>query len=188
MSTKRKWETTQRHWEDQEFLLRRATALVRMKWARLDRVVAKCLRGLQTEKGTPPEVLDVGCGRAELLGLIRGGISRYVGVDVSKAMLPPKKDQRSSVCFLQAEAEKLPKSLKNFDAVVFKESLDHCYDAHRALLNARRALKKGGKIIVTLNNRSSYFKALFPAMARRRQEAQSDHFFFYDIPSLRIEL
>ena len=155
---------------------------MRAKWDAIDERVVRDITQFQKASGKPIRMLDIGCGRGEIVSDLRPFLKEYVGTDASDRMLPTSHVQ--GVRFIRAEAEKLPASLKGFDLVLFKESLDHCYDGGKALQNACRALRKGGRVIVTLNNRSSYYKVLFKAAARRAQAGQSDHFEFYDMPSL----
>jgi len=155
---------------------------MRAKWDAIDTRVVREISQLRKILGRPIRMLDIGCGRGEIASDLRPFLKEYVGTDASDRMLPASHVQ--GVRFIRVEAEKLPASLKGFDLVLFKESLDHCYHGAQALKNAYRALRKGGRVIVTLNNRSSYYKVLFKAAAQKAQAGASDHFEFYDLPSL----
>ncbi len=157
---------------------------MKLRWKLIDERVAARVRDLFRQQGKALRILDVGCGRGELWGKVKPFARDYVGIDASDKMLPSWKKAGDTRRFIRAEAEKLPKTLREFDVAVYKESLDHCYDPGLALKNTCFALKKGGKIMVTLNNHSSYYKRMFSGHTGNLERRQADHFHFFDIPSL----
>lgn len=84
-------------------------------------------------------VLDVGCGKNEFIRNYKGkgyGIDPYFTAYADCA----------------ARADALPFKEKSFDTVTFIASLNHIPDRKKALSQARRILKDGGRIIITMVN------------------------------------
>jgi SAM-dependent methyltransferase len=63
--------------------------------------------------------------------------------------------------------------------VVVKEVIDHCFDPAKVFAEARRLLKPGGVLVVSVTNDKSYFKRLLPFVNRARKAKQTDHLFFF---------
>src|SRR5258708_35493373 len=87
--------------------------------------------------------------------------------------------------FIQATAEQLPLPDMLSHGVLVKEAIDHCYDPAKVFQEAKRLLKPGGVLVVTLTNDKSYFKRLFPFINRARKSNQTDHLFFFGPNDLR---
>jgi SAM-dependent methyltransferase len=88
-------------------------------------------------KGT---VLDVGCGSPQVSrGLFTPDV-KYFGIDPTFSALDE--------FHLIAMAEFLPIKDASLDGIVFSTSLDHVFDYHRALDEAYRVLKPGGRLFV----------------------------------------
>ena len=66
-----------------------------------------------------------------------------------------------------------------FRSVLVKEALDHCYDPLQVFREAKRLLKPGGVLVVTLTNDRSYFKRLLPWVNQAHKAKQTDHLFFW---------
>ncbi|MDW7643797.1 MAG: class I SAM-dependent methyltransferase [Desulfuromonadales bacterium] len=108
------------------------------------------LRHLRAED----RVLSVGCGPAIIeSGLSEQGIA-VTGLDVSREALACAPD---SLCTIVAPAEKMPIEDGRFDVILFIVSLQFMEDYRRALSEAARVLRPGGRIIVMLLNPASSF-------------------------------
>jgi ubiquinone/menaquinone biosynthesis C-methylase UbiE len=81
--------------------------------------------------------------------------------------------------FIQATAENLPLQDMLAQGLLIKEALDHCYDPPKVFAEAKRLLKPGGILVVTVTNDGSYFKKLLPFVNRSLKAVQSDHLFFF---------
>lgn len=129
--------------------------------ARYDRRWAAYLRGsmelvrpwlAETPAGA---LLDVGCGTALLLAMLRGwGMTpeRYVGADPSAEMLRVAAARigagaRAAVVVC-APAEALPLKDGAFDTVISVSSLHYWADPKAGLREMRRVLRPGGRMIV----------------------------------------
>jgi SAM-dependent methyltransferase len=99
--------------------------------------------------------LDVGCGP----GIFERELSdkEIIGVDSSEDMLQLARWE-ARTHFVLAGAEELPFKEGIFDCVFFVTSLEFINDYKKAIEEAIRVLKKGGKIItLLLNPESGYF-------------------------------
>ncbi len=79
-------------------------------------------------------VLDVGCGN----NLLKKHLSNVIGIDFSK----------HSKADVLGDATKLPFKSETFDGLLAKDIIEHLLYPDYAIVEFRRVLKKGGKIIV----------------------------------------
>ena len=94
--------------------------------------------------------LDVACGTGYLteLALQRG--AKSIGVDFSAAMLSEAARLHPLVRFEQADAEALPFPDRRFDVVTVNFGMHHFPFPERAVAEARRVLRRGGRIALTV--------------------------------------
>ncbi len=102
-------------------------------------------------------VLDVGCGRGEILRQTSRLGARAFGIDYAEAAVRLSQriaaevvDQGGEAGIYQASALFLPFEAETFDRVLMFDIVEHLYPAELAvaLAEARRVLKQGGRIIV----------------------------------------
>ena len=99
-------------------------------------------------------ILDVGCGGgfyiAELLDTVgRDGV--IVGVDSSAPMLglaAARCSGHNNVTFREGDALALPVEDESFDVVFSVQVLEHVADTTAALVEMRRALRPGGRVVI----------------------------------------
>jgi 2-polyprenyl-3-methyl-5-hydroxy-6-metoxy-1,4-benzoquinol methylase len=118
-------------------------------------------------------LLDVGCGRGDLgVWFVRRGWS-VVGVEPSAQACAVARtrgiDARRGTL---AELESEPQA---YDAIVFRQSLEHVADPADDLRRARRALRDGGVAIVSVPNFGSWQSRRF-----------GGHWFHLDLPRHRF--
>lgn len=96
-------------------------------------------------------VLDVGCGLGLYVRQFRAHSSDVWGVDID----PEKVAEASRTLpnIRQAPAEELPFPAGTFDVVLSHEVLEHVDDDRRAVEEAIRVLKPGGRLVVFAPNR-----------------------------------
>jgi ubiquinone/menaquinone biosynthesis C-methylase UbiE len=97
--------------------------------------------------------LDLGCGAGHAAyALARAGVERVVAFDLSQAMLDvvareAATRQHDRLETILGVAEALPFADASFDLVVTRYSAHHWLDVERALSEATRVLKPGGRFV-----------------------------------------
>jgi ubiquinone/menaquinone biosynthesis C-methylase UbiE len=188
-----KWKSLQSHWDDDEFL-KSLTPLMKLRYRRLDEKAA----GIFEEKFKgidKPFLVDVGSGRAEFAAFLRerwrdvasnqSDVWNYLGIEPSAEQLKQRDIPHMGLGFIQATAENLPLPDMLAHGVLIKEAIDHCYDPVKVFKEAKRLLKPGGVLVVTVTNDKSYFKRLLPFVNSLKKSKQTDHLFFFGPKELR---
>jgi SAM-dependent methyltransferase len=92
---------------------------------------------------------DVGCGNGRYVGALRAGGARVIGIDLSFGMLvhvPPPRPE-----LVVADAQAIPLASGSLDALLMMHMLYHAPDPERAVVEARRVLEDGGRILLGTN-------------------------------------
>lgn len=169
----KQWQETQTQWDDTDFLQNKANALMKARWKRLNKTIAAVIEKLVVEKNEYISLLDAGAGRGDFYRCVENSVKKYTGIEPSEKMLPDDvREEEFEI--VRGTAEEM-KYENEYDACLFKEVLDHCYDPALALKNAYAALKTGGVVIITLTNRDSYYKLIFKKHAHKLEEEHKDH-------------
>ncbi len=103
------------------------------------------------------KVLDIGCGPGVLAPHIAGAGAHYTGVDASLKMLGfARKHHGGSGVFIAGDAIRLmghpDLSDEAFDAVVFMLSIQDIDPLEVALVQASRALRRGGRMVLLMTH------------------------------------
>jgi SAM-dependent methyltransferase len=93
---------------------------------------------------------DIGCGDGRYVDAVRGAGAHVVGIDLSVGMLAGVPDPPALVA---SDAEALPLTDASLDAVMMMHMLYHVPDPARAVAEATRVLRPGGKLLVATNGR-----------------------------------
>lgn len=98
-------------------------------------------------------VLDVACGDG-VLGemLMRDKGCRVLGLDVSDYARARAAERGVAALACDIAQERFPVEDKSFDAATLLCCLEHVFDPGHALRETARAVKPGGKLLVTLPN------------------------------------
>ncbi len=96
-------------------------------------------------------ILDVGCGLGMYVRAFRRFSDQVYGVDVDLEKVAQASQELPHI--QAALAEKLPFADGSFDVVLLHEVLEHVDDDHRAVCEAHRVTKVGGRIVVFAPNR-----------------------------------
>jgi len=112
--------------------------------------ILSCLSYLQSQKGLPLNILEVGCGNGYLLQLIRSRFpqSQLTGVDYSPEMVALASDRDIDNCTVrQGNARSLDLQDSTFDVAVTERCLINLLDRtaqNEAIRSIHRVLKSGG--------------------------------------------
>lgn len=99
------------------------------------------------------DVLDIGTGTGRLLGLLAPRAARGIGVDINRDMLAVARANLeqaglANASVRQADLYQLPFPGAGFDAVTLHQVLHFLDDPARALAEAARVLRPGGRIVI----------------------------------------
>ena len=102
--------------------------------------------------GKCKSMLDLGCGQGVLARALPESVD-YYGVDQSQELVKKAKSltQRGQF-FVSDVTQEIPIEKKDFDQACFILSLQNMEEGEKAILNASKHLKKGGKLLVVLNH------------------------------------
>jgi ubiquinone/menaquinone biosynthesis C-methylase UbiE len=124
------------------------------------------------------KVLDVGCGRGEILrhcaelGADAYGIDyAVVAVQLSNEIVAGTLDSPGKTGVAQSDAKKLPFPSGSFDRVLMFDVVEHLYpwELHEALLEVRRVMKPGGRFIVHTAPNVWYDRYAYPLVRAFRK-------------------
>ena len=98
-------------------------------------------------------VLDLGCGAGHAALRVAPAVAEVVGVDVTPEMVAVATELAASrrmanVRFEQADVTRLPFPDASFDAITSRQSAHHYSDLPRALSEAFRVLRPGGRFVI----------------------------------------
>jgi SAM-dependent methyltransferase len=101
----------------------------------------------------PADVVDIGCGEGYLTVEVARWARRVVAVDRSAAVLTRAKAlaarrRATNITFKRGELERLPLDTASVDVAVLSQALHHAQDPSRAVAEAARVLRPGGKVLV----------------------------------------
>jgi ubiquinone/menaquinone biosynthesis C-methylase UbiE/DNA-binding transcriptional ArsR family regulator len=94
---------------------------------------------------------DLGCGTGQVTAALAPFVRRVIAVDQSRAMLAAARSrlrEHDNVELRSGDLEQLPIDDRELDAAVLLLVLHYVVDPARALAQARRALKPGGRLLV----------------------------------------
>lgn len=127
----------------------------------------------------PSRMLDIGCGKGELYRYISelDRNTNYIGLDINLNQVqnldrPSARDPS----FIYGDCLNLPLKEGSIDCVTMLEVLEHLKKPVEALLEAKRVLKQGGSLIVTIPNADR----LTERFKKEQACISKDHFKEYD--------
>ncbi|MCW6161461.1 MAG: methyltransferase domain-containing protein [Candidatus Micrarchaeales archaeon] len=97
-------------------------------------------------------VLDIGCGPGIYANLLHRKGAEVHGVDISKKEIELDRQHYKGIDFRVASAEKLPYRKGYFDLVLVALAFSHFNDMDKALDEACRVLKTGGRLVISEGN------------------------------------
>jgi SAM-dependent methyltransferase len=96
------------------------------------------------------KALDLCCGQGNVSEALLSRGCQVVGIDFSPAMLALARTRVPKATFIEADAQDLPFKAAEFDVVVSNLGVCHVPDQPRALAQARRVLRPGGRFAMTV--------------------------------------
>jgi len=123
------------------------------------------------------KILDVGCGRGEImrrcaeLGADAFGFDYApVAVRMTRQIIQQLENPNAVVAAAQADAKYIPFPSNTFDRVLMFDVVEHLFpwELHQALLEIRRVLKPGGRLIIHTAPNIWYDRYAYPMVRRVR--------------------
>lgn len=101
----------------------------------------------------PLDVVDLGCGEGYLTIEAARWARRVVGVDRSPAVLArarqlAERRRVTNIVWKRADIERVPAPDASFDVALLSQTLHHAADPGRAIHEAARLLRPGGRVII----------------------------------------
>jgi len=125
------------------------------------------------------KVLDIGCGRGEMLKLCAQNKIEVLGIDYSKAALliaQKALEQNIKTRLVKANAVNIPFSDSEFDAVFMMDIIEHLYpdELNYSLQEVSRVLKPGGRLVVHTVPNLNYYLYVYPVFRKLMKIAGKD--------------
>jgi ubiquinone/menaquinone biosynthesis C-methylase UbiE len=98
-------------------------------------------------KGT--RILEVGAGTGRYACSLKS--KNYVGIDLSYNMLKVAKEKSPEAFFICGDGENLPFREETFDTIICSRTFRFIPNPSKALTEAHRVLKEGGRCIITVD-------------------------------------
>jgi len=137
-------EMERREWADADVARSYASGFAQAS----DMVVPHLTRAVRAAPGL--DVLDLCCGHGNVSAGLVGCGARVTGLDFSPAMLDLARRAVPEARFVEGDATDLPFAKGAFDAVTIGFGMPHIPDPSKALHEARRVLRPGGRIAFSI--------------------------------------
>ncbi len=108
-------------------------------------------RVFQTLVSPGARVLEIGCGRGDLLAALAPGLG--VGVDVSSVAVSHARRAHPECKFVQSDAQALPFTESDFDYIILSDLLNDLWDVQGVFEEVKRLAKPDARIIVNVYSR-----------------------------------
>jgi ubiquinone/menaquinone biosynthesis C-methylase UbiE len=126
----------------------RASGYVQLFASAPDQAIESLLDAAEADRNL--KALDLCCGQGNVAEALLSRGCQVVGVDFSPAMLAFARQRARKATFVEADAQDLPFTDSEFDLVVSNLGVCHIPDQPRALAEARRVLRPGGRFAMTV--------------------------------------
>ncbi len=100
-------------------------------------------------------MLEIGCGTGKISKELKGLTDNLTVSDISEKL---SKDvaQKLECKYLSGDCAHLPMADGSFDIIVSSECIEHTPDPYASLLEMKRVLKRGGRLVITTPNKIWY--------------------------------
>lgn len=104
--------------------------------------------------------LDVGSASGYMISQIAAEYPKasFTAIDAYKEAIAYAKKKYPKINFLHGEAEKLPFKTGEFDTILCYETIEHVRNPKKTMLEMKRVLKKGGKLILAMDSGTLLFR------------------------------
>lgn len=122
-------------------------------------------------------VLDAGCGPGYVAGCAHLLGAETEGIDFAQGMIDQARKTFPNLTFSLGDVEDLPAPDHTFDAVLSNIVLFHVTDPARAMAQAHRVLKPGGRFVFSQwlgPDRSECYRLIFDVLGRHADMARAD--------------
>lgn len=126
----------------------RAADYVKMFAQAADRAIGPLIDAAGAKGGT--KVLDLCCGQGNVSEALVARGCQVTGADFSPAMIEMARARVPNATFIEGDAQNLPFAKAEFDVVVANLGICHVPDQPRALDEAHRVLRPGGRFAMTV--------------------------------------
>lgn len=115
-----------------------------------DLVINRLLEPFDQALAQSKSILDVGTGTGAMIPILhnRYPASRIISVDLAENMPRLAKRKVPNACLVQADVHVLPFRDGNFSCVICHNSFPHFWQKDQALMEIRRVLQVGGKLLI----------------------------------------
>ena len=135
------------------------------------------------------DVLDLGCGYAQLLGEYDHKMNSYTGVELSPQRLDWLKENYPKAIFIQRDLDNEALDLgKKFDCVLMVALIEHLFNQKFVMENVSQVLKPGGIIVITTPTPfgNDVVHRLGVSLRLFYQEAADEHIVIYNYQRFKI--
>lgn len=126
----------------------RASSYVELFAGASDHTINPLLNAAHAKAGD--RALDLCCGHGNVTEALRSRGCVVWGVDCSPSMLEMARERVPEAVFVEADVQELPFERDDFDVVVSNFGICHVPDQPRALAEAQRVLREGGRFAMTV--------------------------------------
>jgi ubiquinone/menaquinone biosynthesis C-methylase UbiE len=126
----------------------RATGYAELFAGASDNAVNPLLDAVQAKTGD--RALDLCCGHGNVSEALTARGCAVWGLDFSPSMLEMARARVPDAVFVEADAQEIPFEDEDFDVVVSNFGICHVPDQKRALTEARRVMRGGGRFAMTV--------------------------------------
>ena len=154
----------------------------------LSKFLSKIKENINIKKNS--KILDVGCGKGNLLKLLGGKGYKLYGVDISEENLAAAKKIKNAK-LLQADLNKGLKHFKNdyIDIIFALDVIEHLLSPPLFLKECNRVLKQEEYLILTTPNTSSLTLSILSIFGREKKWTgfqDKTHLVLFSFPSLKF--
>lgn len=124
------------------------------------RLMSRKIKIVKSDLNGGDRLLDIGCGTGEALLTVKDKYNELFGIDPNPNAVKFARERLSNIGHIkitQSSAYNLGFEDGMFDGVLFLDVLEHLSEPERAISEAKRVLRGGGQLIVTVPNGFNVF-------------------------------